>query len=38
MAREWAGESYSDTCELEADATRPAARASANLGMAPFLA
>jgi hypothetical protein len=37
MAREWAGESYSDTCELEADATRPAARASASLGMAPFL-
>ena len=34
MAREWAGESCSDTYELEADATRPAVRASASLGMA----
>lgn len=38
MAGGWAGENYSDTYELEADATRPAARASASLGMAPFLA
>jgi hypothetical protein len=37
MAREWVGESCSDTYELEADATRPAVRASASLGMAPFL-
>jgi hypothetical protein len=37
MAREWAGESYSDTYELGADATRPTVRASASLGMAPFL-
>jgi hypothetical protein len=38
MADEWAGESYSDTYELEADAIWPAPRASASLGMAPFLA